>query len=180
MIVLQWAVLLAASALLIVAALRDIAVRQIPNWIAFALVLLAIPARLATGDLPAGVIAAASVLLALIVLWRLGVLGGGDVKLWTATSLLVTPVLLEQADFSLRVVLAGGVVALAYLAMRIAARRLLRHRSSLRASASRSDRKTVIARIVGIEAWRAARGGPIPYAVAISAAGLISLWTQHG
>lgn len=178
--VLQWAVLLAASALLIVAALRDIAVRQIPNWIALALVLLAIPLRLAGGDLLAGLTAGLSVFLVLIVLWRFGVLGGGDVKLWVATSLLIGPALVAQAAFSLRVVLAGGLVALVYLGMRRVARRARRRRLAVGEPAADPDRKGVIARLACIELWRAARGGSIPYAVAISAAGLISVWAPHG
>lgn len=156
--------------LLIVAALRDVAVRQLPNWIPLALILLAVPIRLATGNLLAGVATGLSAFLVLIMLWRSGVLGRGDVKLWAATSLLMTPGLMTQADFSLRVVLIGEVVALAYLAMRLVARPALRHRSLA----------GIIARLGGIELWRATRGAPLPYAVAISAAGLISLWTQHG
>lgn len=178
--VLQWPVLLAASALLIVAALRDIAVRQIPNWIALALVLLAVPVRLAGGDLLAGLTTGLIMSLVLIVLWRFGMLGGGDVKLWAATSLLITPALVDQADFSFRVLLAGGLVALVYLGMRVAARHARQRRPDGRDRVGASDRKGVIARLAGVEVWRAARGGPIPYAVAISAAGLISLWVRHG
>lgn len=176
----HWVALIAASALLLVAAVRDLAVREIPNWIALGVALAALPLRLATGDLPAGLGIALIVLLFLVLVWRLGALGGGDVKLWAAATLLIAPALSTQVNFFLDVVLAGGVLALFYLALRVIARRALRRSQTSDRSAERHRRRGIAARLGEIELWRAARGGPLPYAVAISAAGLISLWSRHG
>lgn len=177
---LHWAAVIAASALLLVAAVRDVAVREIPNWIAFGLVLAAMPLRLASGDLLVGLAVALIVFLGLVVVWRLGALGGGDVKLWAAASLLIAPAIATQMAFFLDVVLAGGALALLYLALRVVARRALRHRQVPELSAERDRSRGVAGRLAAIELWRAARGAPIPYAVAISAAGLIGLWSRHG
>lgn len=177
---LHWVAVIAASTLLLVAAVRDLAVREIPNWIALGVVLAALPLRLATGDLPAGLGVALIVLLFLVLVWRLGALGGGDVKLWTAATLLVTPAIAAQLNFFLDVVLAGGVLALLYLVLRVVARRALPRSQASDRAAGRHRPRGIAARLAEIELWRAARGGPLPYAVAISAAGLLGLWSRHG
>ena len=104
---------LALLALLGLAAWLDFRRRQIPNVVVGAVVLLWL-AALATGEAgtawPNAAIAVA-VLLAGIVIWRCGWLGGGDVKLIAALSLWAGPD--HLASFLLAVALSGGLLALA-------------------------------------------------------------------
>ncbi|MCF3945645.1 prepilin peptidase [Acidiphilium sp. AL] len=153
------------------AALSDIATRSIPDHLSLIVAALAVPVRLIDRNLLAGLIVAAVVFVALTLAWTLRALGGGDVKLWSACSLLVPPAWVAQVAFSLRVLLIGGFVAMAYLALRRFAR-------SSRPVAP-GDR--LFRRLSLIESWRARRGGSIPYGVAISLAALLTLWPRaHG
>lgn len=153
------------------AALSDIATRSIPDHLSLILVALAVPVRLAGHDLLAGVGVAAIVFCVLALAWALRTLGGGDVKLWTACSLLFPPAWVAQSAFSLRVLLIGGVVAAAYLALR-------RFAGSPRRVAPSAP---LFRRLSLIESWRARRGRSIPYGVAISLAALVTLWpSPHG
>ena len=104
---------LALLALLGLAAWFDCRRRQIPNAVVGGVVLLWL-AALATGDAGAfwpNAPIAVAVLLAGMVVWRCGWLGGGDVKLIAALSLWAGTD--HLASFLLAVALSGGVLALA-------------------------------------------------------------------
>ena len=148
-----------ALPVLALAAMRDVAVRRIPNRMAGAVALVGLLRQVAAGGilLPAGLLAAGVVLLFASLLWLRGLMGGGDVKLLAATALLVpvaqVPVLL------LAVALAGGLLSLFH----ILARALLPRGFPGPAP------KGAVRRVLRCEAWRIGRGAPLPYGVAIAA-----------
>ena len=104
--------------LLMLAGWFDISQRCIPNIIVAAIVVLWLP-HMAAQDLwiiVASLVTACVLLGCGIVVWRLGWLGGGDVKLITALSLWVGP--FHTPALLLATALSGGVLALLYAAMR--------------------------------------------------------------
>jgi prepilin peptidase CpaA len=148
------------AAVLITAALFDLRSLEIPNWLSLLLIVAFAVAALA-GDpafavLMAGLATGAATLIGGLVLFRLGWLGGGDVKLLAAA----TPWFGWQVvlEFLLAVALCGGLLALLLLLFR----RLARGRFGAWG-----------------EDWKGVWGenGEIPYGVAICAAGLF-LWER--
>jgi prepilin peptidase CpaA len=116
----QLLLLILCPALLIVAALKDVTTYTIPNWISLALIAGFFPTALALGlggsaiGLHAAIGAAA--LVAGMVMFALGWIGGGDAKVFAAAALwLGWP---ASATFLLVTALAGGGLALTLLAMR--------------------------------------------------------------
>ena len=116
---LDWAFTLSLSGLLLWAAVADLRYRRIPNascggiaalWPAY-LLLGGIPAAA-----PAALLGATTVFVAGFLLWRQGVLGGGDVKLLSVLSLWAGGGLL--APFLLTTALSGGWLAVAWLGLR--------------------------------------------------------------
>jgi prepilin peptidase CpaA len=104
--------------LLGLAAWLDFRQRRIPNGIVAAVTLLGIPFAATAGPV-AGLAAAATatgVLCAGIGVWKLGWLGGGDVKLIAALSLWSGPD--HLAGLLLAITLSGGLLALAVCAAR--------------------------------------------------------------
>jgi prepilin peptidase CpaA len=93
-------------------------------------------------------------------------MGGADVKLFGASALLVPPMLVPSMVMCITI--AGGVLALIYLAAR---------RRVTRPGHGRPDR--MVARVLRIERWRLRRGGPLPYAVAI-ATGVVFVMSHGG
>ena len=98
-------------------------------------------------------------LLLLGLLWLRGYMGGGDVKLIPAVSLIMPPS--SVPHYVLSVALAGGVLALIYLVL-----------SRVMSRPASGPRNGLLARIVKAETWRMHRRGPLPYAVAIAAGAL--------
>ena len=98
--------------LLSMAAWLDIRQRRIPNLIAAAVALLGLGSAMAGGILAgAGALATALAVLSVGVgVWKLGWLGGGDVKLIAALSLWAGPSYL--AELLLAIALGGGALAL--------------------------------------------------------------------
>ena len=152
----------AAGALLILAAAHDLAARTVPNPVPILLALLGAVLQLAAGHLPASLGAALAVFIAAAFCWRRGWLGGADAKLLGAVSLLVAPRLVPS--LLLAIALAGGALALLYLALR----RLVRKPRARRPA-------SLAGRILRAEAWRIARRGSLPYAAAIAAGTLFSM-----
>lgn len=145
--------------LLAYAATHDAATRTIPNWIAACIVLLGIAARLLGGDLIASLAAASLLFAACVFAWSRGWLGGGDAKLAAAFALV--PAHGQVAGFVLATALAGGLLALLYLAL-----------SRIVPRPAPGPRQGLLARVLKAEAWRISRCGPLPYAVAIAAGGI--------
>ena len=90
-------------------------------------------------------------------------MGGGDVKLLGAVALVVPAAAIPS--FILTVAIAGGLLALAYLLAR----------ALLPASGTPAVAASLAARVWRAERWRIRRGGPLPYAVAIAAGGVLAL-----
>jgi prepilin peptidase CpaA len=153
-----------AACLLAYAAVHDVAVRTVPNWLPAILLLLGICARLLDHDLLSGLLVAAIAFAVLFGIWVVGAMGGGDVKLWAATVLLVPPNWQPQFSFFVHVVLAGGLLALVYLGLSLVVPRP-------RATAEGSR----LRRFLRVEQWRIGRRGPLPYACAIAAGAIVAL-----
>jgi prepilin peptidase CpaA len=153
-----------AIGLLLYAALHDLAVRTVPNWLPALLLGLGFCVRLQDHSLPGGLLVAAATFAVLFVIWLLGGMGGGDVKLWAATVLLIPPLLQPELAFFLRVVVFGGALALLYLGLGwlLPKTRPARPAGRLR-------------RVLRTEAWRIGRRAPLPYACAIAGGAIVSL-----
>jgi prepilin peptidase CpaA len=143
--------------LLVAAALGDIIRFRISNRLNLVLALLYLPAAIWMGSDVAMILwhlgAGATVLVAGIVLFSLGVIGGGDVKLlaacgcWTGFSALPM--------FLITVALAGGILAIALLLLRLVLSKRIPESSSL-------------ARLLG-------RSRDVPYGVAFAIGGFVIL-----
>jgi prepilin peptidase CpaA len=154
--------LLLAGVVLVGAALHDVAFRTVPNWMSLVLLGDAAVLRASHGDLPEAAGIGLAVLLAASCCWRRGWLGGGDVKLLAASIMLVPPTL--ALPLLLQVALAGGVLAILYLALGCLVAR------------PRAGRPAgLLRRVWRTERYRMHRRGPLPYASAIAAAALLTL-----
>jgi prepilin peptidase CpaA len=155
---------LAATALLVYAALHDLAVRTVPNWLSALLLLIGLCVRLQDHSLMMGLVIAGATFLVLFIIWLLGGMGGGDVKLWAATALLIPPLMQPELAFFLRVVVFGGVLAIIYLSL---CRLVPRPRAS--------NQGGLLRRVLRAEAWRIGRRAPLPYACAIAGGAIVTL-----
>jgi prepilin peptidase CpaA len=112
--------LIAAIGLLVIAAVNDIATMTIPNWVSIAIALAYPAAALAAGETPleigAHLACGAVIFVAGFFLFNLGVLGGGDVKVFAAAG--VWTGFSSLLPFLTITFLAGGVLAGGILVMR--------------------------------------------------------------
>src|SRR4051794_13911957 len=137
--------------LLVYVAMIDIATRLIRNEICLVLALLGIASQFASPmQLAESLIVATILLLLLLVIFQRGWVGGGDVKLLVA--LAIGFPLMGVIQLLTITALAGGVLALAHLALR-----LLPCPKLAPAGAS------VVRRVYAIERWRHLRHAPLPY-----------------
>jgi prepilin peptidase CpaA len=108
------------AALVIGAAVRDLASFTIPNWISIALAAAFAPAALLLGvslpDIGISVAVGAGMLVVGAGMFALGWIGGGDAKLMAAAALWVG--LRGLAPFAIYTALAGGLLAVALVALR--------------------------------------------------------------
>jgi len=160
-------------ALLVLAALADIATRTIPDTIAIAVAVLGVAARLLVGPAALAVSAAAAMVLfaLLVVLHARGLMGGGDVKLAAATCIGLT--LQSVQPFVVVTALAGGVLALLHLGGRWALRTVPHPLPAPRGAC-------LPRRVLSAERWRIARHGSIPYGVAIACGGIWAVLNGQG
>jgi prepilin peptidase CpaA len=142
--------------LILAASLHDIVARTVPNGLPLALALAGIAAGALDGYLFGSLLAAGIVFVLSALCWRRGWMGGGDVKLLGAAALGMPPS--SVLTFVAAVAIAGGLLALVYLAAR---------QFVSVSAAVRPDR--LFARTMRVERWRIGRGGPLPYACAIAA-----------
>ncbi|MDR0549870.1 MAG: prepilin peptidase [Deltaproteobacteria bacterium] len=102
-----------AGLVLVVAAYTDVRSLTIPNYLIGILVVLALIHALVLGRLDAlGWIGAVAVLLVGLLLWRLGLMGAGDVKLASAALLWLPGMAI---DFLILTAILGGLLSLGYL-----------------------------------------------------------------
>jgi prepilin peptidase CpaA len=108
------------AALVIGAAVRDLATFTIPNWISLALALAFAPAALLMGaslpDIGVSLAVGVGMLVVGAAMFALGWIGGGDAKLLASAALWVG--LRGLAPFAIYTALAGGLLALALVALR--------------------------------------------------------------
>ncbi|MDE8348774.1 MAG: prepilin peptidase [Acidocella sp.] len=166
--------LISATCLLVYAAVHDLAARTVPNWLPVCLVLLGLGVRLADHSLRSGLIVATVTFVALFIIWFSGLMGGGDVKLWAATVLLIPPHWQVEMSFFLRVLLIGGALAVLYLALWLPVSRRRAQTANVPAIV-RARAQSLLQRIARAEVWRISRRGPLPYAVAISGSAILTL-----
>jgi prepilin peptidase CpaA len=141
--------------LMIAASMHDLVARTIPNRLSLVLAFTALFAAIVAGHFIGSLLATIIVFLLAAFCWRHGWMGGGDVKLLGAATLCMPPMLVP--GFIASVSLAGGVLALIYLvARRVVPPSRMRRPSGL------------VARALRVECWRVSRGGPLPYACAIT------------
>lgn len=160
---------MALTALLALAAWRDVVTRTIPNRITLVIMAIGIVVSSAAGWLAllSSVATAALLFACLLPLALRGWLGGGDVKLAAALALALPPA--ATWDFVQATTVVGGLLGLGYLAgPRLA--------PQLRPAGPGRP----LARILAVEARRLRRGGPLPYGVAIAAGGILVLLTAPG
>ncbi len=167
--------ILGAICLLCYAALHDLAARTVPNWLSACVLLLGVALRIADHSLRGAAVAAGITFVILFGIWFFGVMGGGDVKLWAASVLLIPPQWQIEMMFFLHVLLIGGALAVLYLALWVPIAKLRLRHSGLRANGRVARARHFIGRVWRAEVWRIARRGPLPYAVAIAAGAISSL-----
>jgi prepilin peptidase CpaA len=139
---------------------------MIRNEICLALALLGIVSQLASPmQVAQSLIIATILLLLLLVIYQWGRIGGGDVKLLVALAIGLPPTGVIQ--LLTVTALAGGVLALAHLMMRLLPYpRLAPVGSSL------------VRRVYTIERWRHLRHAPLPYGVAIACGGIWTVFSK--
>jgi prepilin peptidase CpaA len=154
----------AISGLLVLAAVRDVMTRTVPNWMPMTLAIFA--AVLALFDLRFfwGLCFGITIFLFSLFCWWRGWMGGADVKLLGAAGIAVTPTAI--GTFLLAVSLSGGVLATIYLAGRFVLPRF-----PLPQVRRRQARRSwhILPRALRVEAWRIRHRGKLPYACAIAA-----------
>ena len=154
-----------AALVLCSVAFWDIVLRTVSDRSTAALGVAGIILRLLDGTLLIAGAIALTAFAAAWLIWSRGWLGGGDVKLLPATMVLVPPPL-QLTELAVMGYV-GGAIGLLYLLVR----QFLR--PNLHARPTR-----LLHRIVRVEIWRLARGGGIPYAVAIAAGALGALASE--
>ena len=152
--------------LLLYVATIDIATRSIRNEICLALALLGIAGQFASPmQVAESLIAATILLMLLLVIYQRGWMGGGDVKLLVALAIGLP--LMGVIELLTITALAGGVLALAHLMMR-----LLPYPRLAPAGSS------FVRRVYAIERWRHLRHAPLPYGVAIACGGIWTVFSR--
>ena len=154
---------LASAALLAYAALHDVGFRTVPNYVSLALLALGLLLRLMQHDLPWGLGCGAAVFAATYVFWRMGWMGGADVKLLGSAAVVVAPAAVPTLLVGTS--LAGGVLALVYV---IGSRLVPSPHHALAGTG-------LIRRAARCELRRLSRRGPLPYAAAIAAGGWLAI-----
>src|SRR6516164_3211651 len=152
--------------LLLYVAMMDIATRLIRNEICLVLALLGIAVQsVSPVHVTESLIAATILLLLLLVIYQRGWIGGGDVKLLVALAMGLP--LIGVIDLLTITALAGGVLALVHLMMR-----LLPYPKPAPAGSS------LVRRVYAVERWRHLRHAPLPYGVAIACGGIWTVFSQ--
>ena len=152
--------------LLLYVATTDIATRLIQNEICLALAFLGIATQLASPmQVVQSLIAATILLLLLLVIYTRGFIGGGDVKLLVALAIGLP--LMGVIQLLTVTALAGGVLALVHLMMRVLPYPRLAPAGS-----------SFVRRVYAIERWRHLRHAPLPYGVAIACGGIWTVFSR--
>ena len=173
--VLLWSLLGAGTVLLAIAAFNDLALRRLRKWTSRGGGATGVAFRLLHGDLWVGLAAGAGVFLVALFCWRRGWMGGGDVKLLAACSLLVPPGALLSLLFVTSLV--GGLLAVVYLVL---GRVLPAARQPAVGTLAPARSRALALRIWQVERHRMLRRGPLPYGCAIAGAAVILMFGPSG
>lgn len=146
-----------AFVLLIFSGLHDLAVRTVPNYAPLLLLLIGSVLRALDHNFLPALLFAFVIFLLLTAIWAAGLMGGGDVKLWAASVLLIPPSMRAESAFLADVLMLGGVLAVLYLLLSLAVRK---------PAASKGGSR--FQRFLRAERWRIQRRAPLPYACAIA------------
>jgi prepilin peptidase CpaA len=166
----SWALIAAIQVMLLLsAAFDDVVRRLIPNGISLTIAIAGLIGRFLAGpqQLAISMAIATALFIVLLLLHNRHILGGADVKLFTALSLGLSPI--GVTKLVAVTALAGGVLSFIHLAMRYLPRPRLT-----------SARSAVLRRIYTVERWRILRHAPLPYAVAIACGGIWAVLTTRG
>jgi prepilin peptidase CpaA len=172
----DWLFGTALLVLLGLAAWQDLSRRRVPNAIVVAVMVLWTAHALSSG--PAGAVEAVGVATAVLAVgfaaWRLGCVGGGDVKLTAALGLWagaqhVLPMLLVIA-------VAGGVLAMIFLVLRHPACTIILSRPRLAAAASLALGASPAAPAEAGRPMDSSASATLPFGIAIAAGGC---WLVH-
>lgn len=156
------AMTLASGGVLLLAAGHDIVSRTVPNWMSMLIALFGIAASAAESRLMISLGLGMTVFAVAAICWRRGWMGGADVKLLGAVSIVLPPAVLST--FAVAMSIAGAMHAIGYLC----ARRVV-------PVPRRPRPRGLLPRAMRAEQWRISRGGPLPYACAIAAGFLFVL-----
>ncbi|MES2028616.1 MAG: A24 family peptidase [Pseudomonadota bacterium] len=152
--------------LLLYVATIDIATRLIRNEVCLALALLGIAGQFASPiQISESLIAVTILFLLLLVIYQRRLIGGGDVKLLVALAIGLP--LVGVIQLLTITALAGGVLALVHLMMRVLPYPRLAPAGS-----------SFVRRVYAIERWRHLRHAPLPYGVAIACGGIWIILTR--
>ncbi len=155
--------LFAAATALLFAAVHDLAVRTVPNRVPLIVAAAGLGLNALAGQLVPALFGGGLVFAGGWYCWRRGWIGGGDVKLLSACTLLVPPA--SVPELVLSTAIAGGGLALLYLALA----RLLPGGVAPRPTG-------LLGRVWRAERRRIRRRLSLPYACAISAGVLLTLY----
>jgi len=144
-----------AVLILMFAATSDIALRMVPNWVSVAIALDGALIQILSRNLVFSLLAALIVFGVAIAGWHRNLMGGADVKLLAAVSLLVHPMAVPK--LVLGIALAGGLLAVFYKIVGIMPHMPVR-----------AQTRCLAARLVRIERYRISHGYALPYVVAIT------------
>ena len=154
--------LFAAATALLFAVAHDVAVRTVPNRVSLIVAAAGLGLNTLDGQLGPALFGGGVVFAGCWYCWRRGWIGGGDVKLLSACTLLVPPA--SVPELVLSTAIAGAVLALLYLTLA----RLLPSVASPRPAG-------LLGRVWRAERRRIRRRLSLPYACAISAGVLLTL-----
>jgi prepilin peptidase CpaA len=157
-------IVFAAATALLFAAAHDVAVRTVPNTVSLIVAAAGLTLHALDGQLLASLFNGALVFAGTWYCWRRGWIGGGDVKLLSASVLLVPPA--SVPELILSTALSGGILALFYLGLA----RVLPYRAIPRPAG-------LLPRLWRTEQRRIRRGLPLPYCCAIAAGVLLTLFS---
>ncbi len=162
------AILLVVSVVaLVAAALVDLSHRIIPNRLVLVVAACGVGRRLllAPGLIWFDLLATASIVVALGFLAHHEWIGGGDVKLIAAVTLLFP--LSDAGALLLGIAVAGGLMGVAYLVMRAIVARIPEPRFCPAATRETRDTMRDLGHLLNGERTRIAAGEPMPYALAV-------------
>lgn len=162
--------LIGSGVILVAAALHDLATRTVPNWMPLCILVAGFGLRVLQGGLGLGLLIALGVFALTVIFWRRGWMGGADVKLLTATALVVPPGL-SVFNLALSISLAGGVLYVIYFLLHTVVGLF----STVRPAYRRPD--GLFARICRVEGRRIRRLESLPYASAIAVGALTVLFS---